>query len=91
LPHPIRMYEGTYSNATLGEMVWTVSGDALEVRMGVAAGRAEVLDASANKLRIEIAGGGEVVEFQFAADGGAATLLRYDGQSFVRREGARPR
>ncbi len=50
--------------------------------MGVMRSDAEVYDAAANQLRVELRGGGEVVEFIF--EGQEAAALRYLGREFIR-------
>ena len=82
LPHPFSAYAGTYENRELGRMEWRVVDDTLLVEMGVMRGEAEVYDADANQLRIELRGRGEVV-FLFDHDERAAAL-RYMGREFTR-------
>ena len=86
LPRPLVDYAGAYENDALGTMVWTVANEGgLHVQWGALEGPAEVFDADANSLRIELLGSGQVVEFVF--DGvGAATALRTLGETFGRTE-----
>lgn len=79
LPHPLEAYTGTYEHPALGRMVWRMAGDYLKVSMGVAESEAEVYAAAEDKLRVELTGGGEVVDFTFPGDGGPADSLEYDG------------
>lgn len=69
-------------------MVVSVAGDALDVRMGVATSRAEVYDATTSRLRVELTGGGEVVEFVFPESDGPAQAVRYNREVFARLNGS---
>lgn len=84
LPFPLKDYAGTYESPVAGRMEWRVVAGGLEVRMGVVHSRAEVYDASANQLRIEIGGSGETVTFGFPASGGPAISVEMDGFSYTR-------
>jgi CubicO group peptidase (beta-lactamase class C family) len=86
LSRPLGAYAGTYENAKFGAMTWRVVAGGLEVRMGVAASRAEVYNASQDKLRVELLGGGSVAAFEFPAGGGPATAVTMNGERFVRVE-----
>jgi hypothetical protein len=65
-------------------MVWRVVAGGLELRMGAVHSRAEVYNAAENRLRIEVGGSGQVVEFIFPPNGGAATGARMAGFDFAR-------
>jgi hypothetical protein len=67
LPHPLEAYTGSYENERLGRIEWRVVAGGLEARIGMAHIRAEVFDAAANQLRIDI-GGGMVASFTFPAN-----------------------
>lgn len=84
LPFPLESYAGSYESPVAGRMEWRVIAGGLEVRMGVVQSRAEVYDASANQLRIEIGGSGRTVTFGFPAAGGAAATVDMDGFTFTR-------
>ncbi|MCI0706857.1 MAG: serine hydrolase [Ignavibacteriae bacterium] len=84
MPHPLSNYEGTYENKNYGRLIWRVVGDALEVQAGAARSTAEVYDATKNQLRVELTGGGSVVEFRFPQAGGPADTVRYMGEVFER-------
>lgn len=75
LSHPLAHYAGVYESPRFGRMEWRVVANGLEVRMGVAWSRAEVFDASEDMLRAELAGGGNVVDFEFPPDGGPASSV----------------
>lgn len=83
LPHPLSAYAGTFENPELGRIEWSVRGKRLEARMGVMWSEAEVYDAAANQLRVELMGGGQVIRFQFEGD--RAVRLRYLGRTFTRQ------
>lgn len=87
LRHPLEDFAGTYESPILGHMEWLVVAGGLEVRIGVLESRAEVYDASADQLRIELAGSGQVVTFDFPGDGGPARSVRTGGIRFDRVEG----
>ncbi len=84
LPHPLADYAGIYESPALGRMVWRVVAGGLELRMGAVHSRAEVYNAAENRLRIEVGGSGQVVEFIFPPNGGAATGARMAGFDFAR-------
>lgn len=52
--------------------------------MGVAYSAAEAFDAPHHRLRVDVMGYGEVVEFTFPPGGGWARSLRYRGETFAR-------
>ncbi len=87
LRHPLADFAGTYESPVAGRMVWRVVAGGLEVRIGVLQSRVEVYDAAADQLRIELAGGGRVAEFDFPEDGGPARSVSIVGIRFDRVEG----
>lgn len=87
LRHPLEAYAGIYESRSLGRMEWRVVAGGLEVRMGVAAARAEVYDAAEDQLRVELTGGGSVVDFEFGPAGGPARALTFDGETLTRVDG----
>jgi CubicO group peptidase (beta-lactamase class C family) len=84
LPHPLEAYVGAYDHPALGRMEWRIVDDHLEVSMGVAESEAEVFAAAEDKLRVELTGGGEVIDFTFPEGGGPAESLEYNGFTLVR-------
>lgn len=82
LPNPLTAYTGIYENRELGRMTWQLVNGKLEVSMGLLWSPAEVYNAEANKFRLELTGGGEVVGFSLNA--GQAQSLTYRKQTFVR-------
>lgn len=89
LPHPLDHYAGVFNSPQLGTMEWRMVAGGLEMKMGVIQTRAEVFNAAANRLRIEVAGSGQVVEFLFPEDGGPARAVKIAGEEFVRVSAAR--
>ena len=59
--------------------------DSLRARMGVAESKVEVYDATKDKLRVELFGGGGVVEAVFPEGAAQASELKLEGASFRRR------
>ena len=86
LTHPLADFAGIYENPKFGTMTWREVAGGLEVRMGVAASRAEVYDASKDQLRVELTGSGTIVAFEFPAAGGPAAAVTMHGERFERRE-----
>jgi CubicO group peptidase (beta-lactamase class C family) len=77
LPHALAEYAGLYENPRYGRMEWRVVGGGLEVRAGSARARAEVFDAAANQLRVELMESGDVVTFRFDGAVGPANAFRF--------------
>jgi len=84
LPHPVEDYAGTFENALLGRITFLRIGTALEFSAGAARSQAEVFDAAANQLRVEIGGNGTVATFRFPDEGGPAEAVELSGQVFTR-------
>jgi hypothetical protein len=85
LTRPLAAYAGTYEGPTFGTMIWRVVADGLEVRMGIAASRAEVFDAAKNELRVELFGDDvAVVGFEFPAGDGPARAVTLYGERLER-------
>jgi hypothetical protein len=91
LSHPLADWAGSYRNGKFGTVEWRVVAGGLEARMGVARSRAEVFDAAADQLRVELFGGGSVVAFEFPPGGGPATAVTLFGTRFERVEPGAPR
>jgi CubicO group peptidase (beta-lactamase class C family) len=84
LNRPLDAYTGTFESPTGGVMTWTVRSGRLWATIGVLESVAEVYDAQADQLRVELEPGfGTVVEFRFAD--GRATSLRHPSGEYVRR------
>lgn len=86
LPHPLEAFAGTYESPLLGRMTWQVVAGGLEMRLGLVESRAEVFDAAANQLRIEVGGSGMVAGFEFPEGGGPARAVTVAGTRFDRVE-----
>lgn len=89
LQRPLSSYAGVYESSVLGRMVWRELADGLEMRLGVIRSRAEVYDAEAEQLRIEVGGGGMVVDFTGPDGDGPATSVTVVGTTFGRVEADR--
>jgi CubicO group peptidase (beta-lactamase class C family) len=87
LRRPLEAYAGTYEGAKFGTMIWRVVANGLEVRMGAAAGRADVVNAASDELRLELFGDNSVVvAFEFPAGDGPALAVRMYGERLERRK-----
>ena len=84
LPHPLEAYTGTYRNEDAGTMIWTLEGDRLHVRAGAASSFVEVFNGEENQLRVELIGGGSVVQALFEADDRVARAMRFGPYVFER-------
>ena len=84
LPHDLSAYEGVYVSPQYGRMRWKATGGRLEVTMGAASSVAEVYEAAANKLRVELMGSGSVVEFAIPEGATRATGLKFLDAEFTR-------
>ena len=85
LPLPLSAYAGEYVNPDWGTIRLSVREGHLEADMGVAHSTVEVYDDATQKLRVELFGGGGVVEMVVLEGAGSATELRLEGASFTRR------
>ncbi len=86
LRHPLEAFAGTYESPLLGRMTWRVLAGGLEMRVGLAESRAEVYDAAAEQLRVEVGGSGVVATFHFDSGGGPARAVTVAGVRFERVE-----
>lgn len=80
------MYAGAYENPELGRMEWQVVDERLEVTMGLLWSAVEVYDGEQNQLRVELTGGGQVIEFLVTGD--RAESLTYLNREFARVPGS---
>ncbi len=67
-------------------MEWQVVNGKLEVTMGLLWSAVEVFDGEQNQLRVELIGGGQVIEFSVAGD--KAESLTYLNREFPRVPGS---
>ncbi len=84
LPHPLSSYEGSYENSDYGRMEWRIVDGQLEAAIGIMQSAATVFDGPKNQLRVELQGGGQVVEFRFPENTASAASLLYDDQVYDR-------
>ena len=84
LSKPLEAYAGTYESVQGGTMTWTVRDGRLWAEIGVLKSIADVFDAQADQLRVELEpGNGTVVAFRFTD--GRATGLRHQGFEYRRK------
>jgi CubicO group peptidase (beta-lactamase class C family) len=84
LPLALSSYTGVYDNHDYGSMEWNLKDNRLEARMGLLWSPAEVYDGEKNQLRVELAGGGEVITFTVSDQ--KVVGLSYDGAVFEKRK-----
>jgi CubicO group peptidase (beta-lactamase class C family) len=85
LGRPLGDFAGVYTEPSYGRITFTVNDGRLAYRWGALYGPAEIYDATKGQMRIEIAGSGEVVTFNFA-DAGPARSLELQGVTFSRTQ-----
>jgi hypothetical protein len=74
LGRPPSDFAGTYREPSYGDLVFMVRDGRLEFRWGALHGLAEVHDAAAHQLRVELAGSGNVATFRFEGSGPAQSV-----------------
>jgi CubicO group peptidase (beta-lactamase class C family) len=84
LGRPLADFAGSYEDPSYGTLTFTLHGDRMAYRWGALYGPAEIFDATKGQLRIEIAGSGTVVAFDFAG-AGPARSLEVQGITLTRR------
>ncbi len=82
LPYPLSAYVGQYRNPSLGTVQIIETDGKLEARFGAAWSAVETFDASANQLRVEPFGSGQVVSVSM--ENGRAAALRIGPDTFTR-------
>jgi len=85
LERPVTDYVGAYFDPAYGTVHIVQQGGKLAFQWGALQGPAEVFDASKHQLRVEIAGSGNVITFQFAGPG-PASAIDFQGVTLQRRE-----
>jgi CubicO group peptidase (beta-lactamase class C family) len=83
LPRPLSAYAGDFENSSYGRLTLAVVGDRLEATMGPLWSRVEVYDAQREALRVELTGGGVVMQFTFD-DQGEAQAVEVSGIRLTR-------
>lgn len=86
LPRPLADYTGAFESAAMGRMEWRARDGRLALQWGVLEPAVEVFDAAAGRMRIQLPGSGDVVEFVFEGPG-PATAVQYRGYQLARVEG----
>jgi CubicO group peptidase (beta-lactamase class C family) len=82
LPFPLDAYTGVFENPAMGKLRLSQVNGKLEANLGAAWSAIEVFDNTANKLRIALFGGGEVVSVEMKD--GKAVALSFGGIEFKR-------
>ncbi len=77
-------FAGSYFNEAYGTVTFTVRGGEMHFRWGAIYGPVEIYDAERRQLRVEVAGNGAVVSFDFG-DSGPARSITMMGETFGRR------
>lgn len=86
LGRPLASFAGTYQDPAYGTLTFTLKDGGLHYRWGAAYGIARIFDATKHQLRIELAGTGEVVTFNFPAGANQAQSVEVLGAT-LRRSG----
>jgi CubicO group peptidase (beta-lactamase class C family) len=74
LGRPLGDFVGRFAEPSFGEITFTLRDNRLEYSWGVLRGPVEILDASRQQMRIEIAGNGTPVAFTFDGSGPARSI-----------------
>jgi CubicO group peptidase (beta-lactamase class C family) len=82
LPLPLAAYAGVYENPAWGRVELSVVNGRLEARAGAAWSPVEVYDAAKHQLRVELTGGGTVVQMEVEGDRVVAAVV--DGVRYRR-------
>ena len=82
LPYPLGAYTGTFENPSYGRLEISLVNGKLAAKMGVATSAIEVYDNTKNRLRIEIFGGGDVMDVEMKE--GRAEVMIFEGDRYVR-------
>jgi CubicO group peptidase (beta-lactamase class C family) len=83
LSRPYADFTGRFTDPSYGAVTFAIRDGRLEYTWGVLRGPVEILDASRQQMRIEIAGTGRPVTFQFTGSG-AARSIQLAGVTFNR-------
>jgi CubicO group peptidase (beta-lactamase class C family) len=82
LPLPLTAYAGVYENPAWGRVELSVVNGKLEARAGAAWSPVEVYDNTKHQLRVELTGGGTVVQMEVEGDRAVAAVM--DGVRYTR-------
>jgi len=82
LPLPLTAYAGVYENPAWGRVELAVVEGRLEARAGAARSPVEVFDNTKHQLRVELTGGGTVVQMEVEGDRAVAAV--WDGVRYAR-------
>jgi CubicO group peptidase (beta-lactamase class C family) len=82
LPLPLTAYAGVYENPAWGRIELAVVNGKLEARAGAARSEVEVYDNTKHQLRVELTGGGTVVQMEVEGDRAVAAVV--DGVRYRR-------
>lgn len=85
MPHPLAAYAGTYGHPDWGAIELRETNGKLEAIMGEARSSVEVFDAEKEQLRVELFGGGSVMQVYFYQGADRAREILLEGASFKRR------
>ena len=80
LPLPLSAYAGVYENPAWGRVELVIVDGKLEARAGVARSPVEVYDGAKHQLRVELTGGGTVVQMEVAGERVVAAVV--DGVTY---------
>jgi CubicO group peptidase (beta-lactamase class C family) len=80
---PLSDFTGTFANDAYGRLTLSLRNGTLFYSWGVLSGPVEIFDAARHQLRIEFAGGGNVVSYAFTGPGPAASL-EFSGATLLR-------
>ena len=83
LGRPLSDFAGRYADSAYGNVELSMRNGRLEYRWGALFGPVEVFDAARNQLRIQFAGNGTVLSFDFPGQGPARSL-QLQGVTFSR-------
>lgn len=82
LPYPLEAYTGTFENPSYGRLEISLVNGKLAAKMGVATSAIAVYDNTKNQLRIEIFGGGDVMDVEMKD--GRAEVMIFEGDRYTR-------
>ena len=84
LGHPLSSFAGAYHEPAFGTLTFTLKDGALHYQWGAAYGIAQIFDGTKQQLRIELAGSGKVVTFNFPAGAAQAQSVEVLGATLLR-------